>query len=96
MRKKASLPTVYSGGAGEKVATEEGLSWPEIWRHCEEYVSLHVPTSTDAELERMVAWVIEPQGAITDKGEESISTVESWSGVDDSVVEASCVKESDA
>ncbi|RRT75723.1 hypothetical protein B296_00007351 [Ensete ventricosum] len=91
MRKKASLPTVCSGGAGDKVAAEDGLSWPEIWRHCEEYVSLHVSASTDAELERMVAWVIEPQGTITDRGEESIPMVESWIGVDDSVAEASIV-----
>ncbi|RZS29340.1 hypothetical protein BHM03_00063060 [Ensete ventricosum] len=35
----------------------------------EEYVSLHVPTSTDARLGRMAAWVVRPQRATTDRGE---------------------------
>ncbi|RWW32934.1 hypothetical protein GW17_00002364 [Ensete ventricosum] len=42
-------------------------------------------------VEWMVARIAGPQSAIVDRGEESTPTIESWSGVVDSVSEASII-----
>ncbi|RRT61690.1 hypothetical protein B296_00044017 [Ensete ventricosum] len=72
------------------------MSWPEIWRHCWPSIVRNVSfstcaASTDARLERMVARVVGPQRATTDRGEESAPMIESWSGAVDSVAEASVI-----
>ncbi|RWW79563.1 hypothetical protein BHE74_00012137 [Ensete ventricosum] len=42
-------------------------------------------------VEWMVARIAGPQSATADRGEESTPTIESWSGVDDSVSDASII-----
>ncbi|RWW49044.1 hypothetical protein BHE74_00044834 [Ensete ventricosum] len=58
------------------------MSWPEIWRHCWPSIVRNISfftcvASTDARLERMVARVVGPQRATTDRGEESAPMIES-------------------